>query len=146
MWKLLLNRMNIPPSCKSFPANTHSTVMWFVGAVGYFHCTVLLHACSFCILVKFYNVIARRHVRASAKERTPPAQYRPLHGIRHMKIRSSQCAYRGQKVNSIPLNCVLTREFLVNKKCLLVASWTVKIAPALESSFSGFLQDLIRLR
>ncbi len=29
---------------------------------------------------------------------------------------------------------------------LLVASWTVKIAPVLESSFSGFLQDLIRLK
>ncbi len=72
--------------------------------------------------------------------------YRPLHGIRHRKIRSSQCACRGQKVHSIPLNCVLTREFLVKKKCLLVASWTVKIAPVLESSFSGFLQDLIRFK
>ncbi len=41
---------------------------------------------------------------------------RPLHGIRHRKIRSSQCACRGQKVNSIPLNCVLTREFLVKTK------------------------------
>ncbi len=72
--------------------------------------------------------------------------YRPLHGIRHRKIWSSQCACRGQKVNSIPLNCVLTREFLVKTKCLLVASWTVKIAPVLESSFSGFLQDLIRFK
>ncbi len=71
---------------------------------------------------------------------------RPLHGIRHRKIRSSQCACRGQKVHSIPLNCVLTREFLVKTKCLLVASWTVKITPVLESSFSGFLQDLIRLK
>ncbi len=62
------------------------------------------------------------------------------------KIRSSQCACRGQKVHSIPLNCVLTREFLFKTKCLLVASWTVKIAPVLESSFSGFLQDLIRLK
>ncbi len=44
------------------------------------------------------------------------AQYRPLHGTRHRKIRSSQCACRGQKVNSIPLNCVLTREFLVKTK------------------------------
>ncbi len=42
--------------------------------------------------------------------------YRPLHGIRHRKIRSSQCACRGQKVHSIPLNCVLTREFLVKTK------------------------------
>ncbi len=74
------------------------------------------------------------------------ASYRPLHGIRHRKIRSSQCACRGQKVHSIPLNCMLTREFLVKTKCLLVASWTVKIAPVLESSFSGFLQDLIRLK
>ncbi len=41
---------------------------------------------------------------------------------------------------------VLTREFLVKTKCLLVASWTVKIAPVLESSFSGFLQDFIRLK
>ncbi len=41
---------------------------------------------------------------------------------------------------------MLTREFLVKKKCLLIASWTVKIAPVLESSFSGFLQDLIRLK
>ncbi len=41
---------------------------------------------------------------------------RPFHGIRHRKIRSSQCACRGQKVNSIPLNCVLTREFLVKTK------------------------------
>ncbi len=41
---------------------------------------------------------------------------RPLHGIRHKKIRSSQCACRGQKVHSIPLNCVLTREFLVKTK------------------------------
>ncbi len=41
---------------------------------------------------------------------------RPLHGIRHRKIQSSQCACRGQKVNSIPLNCVLTREFLVKTK------------------------------
>ncbi len=41
---------------------------------------------------------------------------------------------------------MLTREFLVKTKCLLVASWTVKIAPVLESSFSGFLQDLIRLK
>ncbi len=72
--------------------------------------------------------------------------YRPLHGIRHRKIRSSQCACRGQNVHSIPLNCVLTREFLVKTKCLLVASWTVKIAPVLESSFSGFLLDLIRLK
>ncbi len=74
--------------------------------------------------------------------------YRPLHGIRHRKIRTSQCACRGQKVHSIPLNSVFTREFLVKKKCLtlLVASWTVKIAPVLESSFSGFLQDLICLK
>ncbi len=73
--------------------------------------------------------------------------YRPLHGIRHRKIQSSQCACRGQKVHSISFNCVLTREFLVKtKQCLLVASWTVKIAPVLESSFSGFLQDLIRLK
>ncbi len=42
--------------------------------------------------------------------------YRPLHGIRHRKIQSSQCACRGQKVHSIPLNCVLTREFLVKTK------------------------------
>ncbi len=41
---------------------------------------------------------------------------RPLHGIRHRKIQSSQCACRGQKVHSIPLNCVLTREFLVKTK------------------------------
>ncbi len=64
MWKLLLNRMNITLSCKSFPANTRSTVMLFVGAVGYFHGTVLLHACSFCALVKLYNVTVRRHVCA----------------------------------------------------------------------------------
>ncbi len=50
--------------------------MWFVDAVGYFYCTVLLHACSFCALVKLYNVTARRRVRASAiEERAPPAQY-----------------------------------------------------------------------
>ncbi len=42
--------------------------------------------------------------------------YRPLHGIRHRKIQSSQCTCRGQKVNSIPLNCVLTREFLIKTK------------------------------
>ncbi len=41
---------------------------------------------------------------------------------------------------------MLTREFLVKTKCLLVASWTVKIAPVLESSFSGFLLDLIRFK
>ncbi len=29
--------------------------------------------------------------------------YRPLHGIRHRKIWSSQCACRGQNVHSIPL-------------------------------------------
>ncbi len=79
-------------------------------------------------------------------QKTMKLLYRPLHGIRHRKIRSSQCACRGQKVHSIPLNCVLTREFLFKTKCLLVASWTVKIAPVLESSFSGFLQDLIRLK
>ncbi len=62
-WKLLLNRMNITPSCKFYPANTCSTVMWFVGAVGYFYCTVLLHACSVCALVKLYYVTAWRRVR-----------------------------------------------------------------------------------
>ncbi len=54
MW----NRMNIIPSCKSFPSNTRSTVMWFIGTV-LFHA---LHARSFCALVKWYSA-ARHRVR-----------------------------------------------------------------------------------
>ncbi len=61
---LLLNRMNIIPSCKSFPANTRSTVMWFIGTVLLLHA---LHACSFCALVKWYT--ARRRVRACYRRR-----------------------------------------------------------------------------
>ncbi len=38
--------------------------------------------------------------------------YRPLHGSRHRKIRSSHVGVR----KFIPLNCVLAREFLVKKK------------------------------
>ncbi len=66
-----------------------------------------------------------------------------IHVTGKFAVHSAQCT--GSE-SSIPLTCVLTREFLVKKKCLLVESWTVKIAPVLESRFSGFLQDLIRLK
>ncbi len=64
-----------------------------------------------------YTGVERKHNPIRSQWIKPSLTiHRPLHGIRHSKIRSSQCACWGQKVNSIPLNCVLTREFLVKTK------------------------------
>ncbi len=46
IWKLLLNRMNIIHSCKSFPANSQNSILWFIGTL----CFLFFYTCSFCAL------------------------------------------------------------------------------------------------